>query len=58
MKNLMSEFIARFLGRHTLQKNNFHQLWLTETNAKLVCGGSGTENGDRPKQVEADSTNG
>ncbi|GEK11771.1 hypothetical protein J8Z24_03950 [Pseudoalteromonas sp. SCSIO 43201] len=58
MKNLMSVFLARLLGCHTLQESKLHQLRLVEVDVKLVYGGSGTENGGRPKQVKEDSTNG
>ncbi|NSY36508.1 hypothetical protein DS891_23775 [Pseudoalteromonas sp. JC28] len=50
MKNLMSEFIARFLSIDSKKDNEALQGLLLNIDAKQVSGGSGTENEKRPKK--------
>ncbi|MCO7198411.1 hypothetical protein [Pseudoalteromonas sp. OANN1] len=50
MKNLMSEFIARFLSIDSKKDNKALQGLLLNMDAKQVSGGSGSENGERPRK--------
>ncbi len=50
MKNLMSEFIARFLSIDSKKDNKALQRLQCKMDAKYVSGGSGSENSERPRK--------
>ncbi len=53
MKNLMSEFIARFLSIDSKKDNEASLRILIETDIRFVSGGSGPENGEQPRTEKA-----
>ncbi|NLR24315.1 hypothetical protein [Pseudoalteromonas maricaloris] len=58
MKNLMSEFIARFLSIDSKKDNKALQGLLLNMDVKQVSGGSSAHNGDGPRQPSVKPTDG